>query len=47
MNGYLGKRNVFDLALLEFAMRYADQTEADYSVMTKAAASGRLHALKE
>jgi uncharacterized protein (DUF2252 family) len=47
ISGYLGKSDVFDLALAEFAKRYADQTEADYSVMAKAAASGRLNVLKE
>jgi uncharacterized protein CbrC (UPF0167 family) len=47
ISGYMGKSDVFDLALAEFAKRYADQTEADYGVMAKAVASGRLEVLKE
>jgi uncharacterized protein (DUF2252 family) len=44
ISGYLGKSTVFDNAMVEFAVRYADQTEKDYAVMKKAIASGRLEA---
>lgn len=47
ISGYLGKSDVFDLALAKFAQCYADQTDADFGVMVKAVASGRLEALKE
>jgi len=34
--GYLGKNDVFDLALTKFAIAYADQTERDHSALVKA-----------
>ncbi|MGZ5078586.1 MAG: DUF2252 domain-containing protein [Usitatibacter sp.] len=40
--GYLGKRNAFDTAVAAFAERYADQTEADYETLKKAAKAGRI-----
>lgn len=39
---YLAKGNRFDLAIAEFAERYADQNEEDYSAFQRAIASGRL-----
>ena len=39
---YLGRSDVFDQALAEFAERYADQNERDYERMTEAAASGEI-----
>jgi uncharacterized protein (DUF2252 family) len=41
---YLGKGDSFDRALVEFAERYADQSEHDYAVMMEAVRSGRLQA---
>jgi predicted alpha/beta hydrolase len=41
---YLGKGDSFDRALVEFAERYADQSERDYAVMMEAVRSGRLQA---
>jgi hypothetical protein len=41
---YLGKGDSFDRALVEFAERYADQSERDYAVMMEAVRSGRLEA---
>ncbi|MFZ6747002.1 DUF2252 domain-containing protein [Undibacterium sp. JH2W] len=35
ISGYLGKSNVFDLALGEFSQAYADQTEADFETLKK------------
>src|SRR5262245_32521825 len=40
--GYLGKSDVFDQAMVEFASAYADQTESDYELMREAARAGRL-----
>src|SRR4051794_26734786 len=39
---YLGKGDVFDCALAEFAERYADQSERDYAALAEAAANGRV-----
>lgn len=39
--GYLGKSDSFDKALVEFAVRYADQNEADYALFKAAVADGR------
>ena len=41
---YLGRGDVFDRAVTEFAAAYADQNERDYEALTKAADSGRIHA---
>jgi len=40
--GYLGKRDVFDQAIAQFAAAYADQTESDHRAMRKASRDGRL-----
>jgi uncharacterized protein (DUF2252 family) len=40
--GYLGKSDVFDRAIVDFAVAYADQTESDFRRMRKAARDGRL-----
>ena len=34
--GYLGKSDRFDEALVEFAVRYADQNDADYALFKDA-----------
>ncbi len=44
--GYLGKGDVFDNAIADFAVAYADQTERDYQALEKAVKSGRLAAEK-
>jgi uncharacterized protein (DUF2252 family) len=41
---YLGGGTVFDRAILEFSMAYADQNERDYKRLADAAASGRIDA---
>ncbi|MFZ1153732.1 MAG: DUF2252 domain-containing protein [Solirubrobacteraceae bacterium] len=41
---YLGKSDVFDRAIAEFAVAYADQNEIDYRALQEAVASGRLAA---
>jgi uncharacterized protein (DUF2252 family) len=44
---YLGKSNVFDLAMADFAETYADQSERDYEALQAAVADGRVEALSE
>jgi uncharacterized protein (DUF2252 family) len=41
---YLGQRDAFDRALVEFAARYADQAEADYAELREAVDSGAVEA---
>ena len=41
---YLGKSEVFDRAIAEFSVIYADQNERDYELLKEAVASGRLEA---
>jgi uncharacterized protein (DUF2252 family) len=45
--GYLGKGDRFDAALVEFAVRYADQNDADYALFKAAIADGRIEAQME
>lgn len=45
--GYLGKGDRFDTALVEFAVRYADQNDADYALFKQAVAEGRIEAAVE
>ncbi len=40
--GYLGKSDRFDTAITRFAAAYADQTDADHSVLKAAAKAGRI-----
>ena len=47
ISGYLGKSDVFDEALAEFSMQYADQTERDHATLVKAVRAGRVQALVE
>ena len=42
--GYLGRSEGFDVAVADFAMRYADQTERDHAALERAVASGRVAA---
>jgi uncharacterized protein (DUF2252 family) len=39
---YLGKSDVFDTAIADFAVRYADQAERDYQTFMAAAEAGRI-----
>ena len=39
---YLGKNDVFDRALADFAVAYADQNERDYETLVQAARDGRI-----
>ena len=42
ISGYLGQSDVFDRAIADFAVVYADQTEQDYKALTEAIKVGRL-----
>jgi len=44
--GYLGSRNVFDLAMEEFAVKYADQTTKDHERFQAAIRRGRIRAAR-
>ena len=41
---YLGKSDVFDRAVADFAIAYADQNERDYATLVEAAKKGRIEA---
>jgi uncharacterized protein (DUF2252 family) len=43
---YLGKKDRFDQAMVEFSTAYADQNERDYEAFTNAIRSGRLSVLE-
>ena len=45
--GYIGKGDRFDAALVEFAVRYADQNDADYALFKEAIADGRVEVSEE
>jgi uncharacterized protein (DUF2252 family) len=45
--GYCGKSEALDEALAQWAEIYADQTEADHSVLRKAIKSGRVKAIQD
>jgi uncharacterized protein (DUF2252 family) len=45
ISGYLGKSDVFDKALVKFALAYADQTSRDYDLLVKSVKSGRVQAV--
>jgi uncharacterized protein (DUF2252 family) len=47
MSGYLGKTDIFEKALGDFAVAYADQNEKDYEVLVSAVKSGRIKAIVE
>ncbi|QSA97844.1 DUF2252 domain-containing protein [Methylococcus sp. EFPC2] len=47
ISGYLGKSDVFDQAIGDFALAYADQTARDHAALVAAERSGRIEALIE
>ena len=47
ISGYLGKSEVFDEAIAEFAVAYADQNERDYQILCEAAQQGRIEVSRE
>ena len=47
IGSYLGKSDVFDTAMAEFAEAYADQSERDYEALKAAVDAGRIEAMAE
>jgi uncharacterized protein (DUF2252 family) len=47
ISGYLGKSDVFDEAIAEFSIAYADQNEKDHALLNRAIQDGTLEALIE
>jgi uncharacterized protein (DUF2252 family) len=47
IDGYLGSRDAFDVALAQFAVSYADQAERDHEALLHAIESGRVVAQTE
>lgn len=47
ISGYLGKSEVFDQAIGEFALAYAGQNAKDYAALVNAEKKGRIKALRE
>lgn len=47
INGYVGKSSAFDEAIERFALAYAEQNEADWTVLKAAVKAGRIQAVSE
>ena len=47
ISGYLGKSDKFDRAIADFSIAYADQSERDHKVLTKAVKDRRLKVVIE
>jgi len=47
ISGYLGKGDVFDKAIADFSVAYANQNERDHETLVKAARAGRLEVFME
>jgi hypothetical protein len=47
ISGYLGKSDVFDKAIADFSLAYADQTERDHDVLMEAVREGKLEVFVE
>ncbi|QDU30631.1 hypothetical protein ETAA8_57770 [Anatilimnocola aggregata] len=47
ISGYLGKADVFDQAIGEFALVYADQNERDYAALVEAFKAGKIETIVE
>jgi uncharacterized protein (DUF2252 family) len=47
LSGYMGKSDVFDQALADFSVVYADQNERDHAALHKAVRSGKVKAVFE
>ena len=45
--GYLGSKEVFDMAVAKFAAAYADQAERDHAALTAAVRKGRIEVYTE
>ncbi len=47
LSGYMGKSDVFDQAIADFSMKYADQNEKDHAALDRAVRSGKVKAVFE
>ena len=47
LSGYMGRSDVFDKAIAQFSIAYADQAERDHKALIKAVKTGRLEAYIE
>ena len=47
ISGYMGTKDVFDRAIEQFAISYADQTERDHAALANAVRSGRIEVMIE
>lgn len=47
LSGYMGSSDIFDKAIAQFSIAYADQAERDHKALIKAVKSGRLEAYME
>ena len=47
ISGYMGKKEVFDDAIVQFASDYAAQTQRDHAVLQEAVRNGRVKAITE
>ena len=47
IGGYLGSGDVFDRAVTEFAVNYADQNDEDYAAFVGAIESGRIESQQD
>jgi len=47
LSGYVGKSDAFDDAIVQFALAYAEQNEADWTVLKAAVKAGRIQVIRE
>jgi hypothetical protein len=47
ISGYLGKSDIFDKAIADFSVAYADQSERDHEVLMEAVREGKLEVFIE
>ena len=47
LSGYIGKSDAFDEAIVRFALAYAEQNEADWTVLKAAVKAGRIQVIRE
>ena len=45
--GYMGSSEIFDDALCDFAVKYADQAQSDHRTFVKAIRQGRIKAVMD
>jgi hypothetical protein len=47
LSGYMGKNDIFDKAIAEFSLAYADQNESDHAALERAVRKGKVKAVFE